>query len=58
MVDDIVVNVPKDWNDEKKQDLAKALDKLKLPNDIRILITNKMDVKFVSPETMDRLRDG
>jgi hypothetical protein len=56
MVEDIVINVPKDWNDEKKQDLAKQLDKLKLPNHLRILITNKMDVKIIDADTMDTLR--
>jgi len=58
MADDIIINVPKDWNDEKKDSFAKQLEKLKLPKDIRILITNKMDVKFVSPETMDKMRNG
>tara|TARA_R110002167_G_scaffold58285_1_gene165230 strand:- start:426 stop:614 length:189 start_codon:yes stop_codon:yes gene_type:complete len=56
MYDDIVINVPKHWDDEKKADLARRLDDIHLPESYRIMITNKMDVNIVDADTMDRLR--
>jgi hypothetical protein len=58
MTEDIVINVPKDWDDKKKQDLVDQLQGLKFSGEYRILITNKMDVKFVDFETMEKMRDG
>jgi hypothetical protein len=56
VVEDIVITVPKSWDDKQKDDFAKRLEELKLADDYRILITNKMDVKFVDAYTMDRMR--
>lgn len=56
-MEDIVINVPKDWDDEKKEDLAKRLEDIHFPSDYRIMITNKMDVKFVDTEVFDTLRN-
>jgi|TARA_R110000765_G_C18860978_1_gene600012 hypothetical protein len=56
MYDDIVINVPKHWDDEKKDHLAKLMKALHLPDTYRIMITNKMDVNIVDTDTMDRLR--
>jgi hypothetical protein len=56
-MEDIIINVPKDWDDARKDDLASKLDSLGLPSNVRILITNKMDVKFVTAEVMDTLKD-
>lgn len=55
-MEDIVISVPKDWDDTRKDEFAKTLQMLHLPDDYRIMITNKMDVKFIEPDTMDRLR--
>jgi hypothetical protein len=57
MYEDIIVNVPQDWDNTKKDKLANELKKLGLPDNMRILITNKMDVKFVDADVMDTLRD-
>ena len=56
MYEDIVVNVPKHWDDKQKADLAKRLESMLLPDSYRIMITNKMDVNIVDADTMDRLR--
>jgi len=57
MSDDIVVSVPKSWSDTQKEDLAARLEALRLPDNYRIYITNKMDVKFVDTEVFDTLRN-
>jgi hypothetical protein len=57
LMEDIIINVPKSWNDTQKDELATKLEGLGLPSDVRILITNKMDVKFVDADVMDTLRD-
>ncbi len=56
MTEDIIINVPKSWDDAKKDDLAQRLNDIYLPEDYRIFITNKMDTKVIDAETMDRLR--
>lgn len=56
LVENIIINVPKSWDDEKKDDLAQRLNDIYLPEDYRIFITNKMDTKVIDAETMDRLR--
>lgn len=58
MYEDIVINVPVHWDDEKKQALADSLKELLLPSEYRIMITNKMDINIVDTDTMDRLRGG
>jgi hypothetical protein len=55
-MEDIIINVPKDWDESQKEDLASKLEELELPSTLRILITNKMDVKYVDADVMDRLR--
>jgi hypothetical protein len=57
MSDDIIVSVPKSWSDTQKEDLAARLEALRLPDNYRIYITNKMDVKFVDTEVFDTLRN-
>ena len=56
MTEDIIINVPKSWDDAKKDDLAQRLNDIYLPEDYRIFITNKMDAKVVDAETMDKMR--
>lgn len=56
MTEDIIINVPKSWDDAKKDDLAQRLNDIYLPEDYRIFITNKMDAKIVDAETMDKMR--
>jgi hypothetical protein len=56
MTEDIIINVPKSWDDAKKDDLAQRLNDIYLPDDYRIFITNKMDTKIVDAETMDKMR--
>ena len=58
MYEDIVINVPTDWDDDKKQILADSLKELLLPFEYRIMITNKMNINIVDTDTMDRLRGG
>jgi hypothetical protein len=56
LTEDIIINVPKSWDDAKKDDLAQRLNDIYLPEDYRIFITNKMDAKIVDAETMDKMR--
>jgi hypothetical protein len=55
-MEDIIISVPKDWDDARKDEFAKTLQMLHLPDDYRIMITNKMDIKIIDADTMDRLK--
>ncbi len=55
-MEDIVINVPVSWSVEDKEKFKTKLEELNLPSNYRILVTNKTEVKFISPEVMDKLR--
>ena len=55
----IIVNVPKHWGDERKEEFKDLLQSLISNSDFKhhlILITNKIDTKIISADTMDKLR--
>jgi len=60
MKGDIIVNVPPEWNDKEKDELRVLLEKItdkKKYKDLTILITNKTaQVRYISPDVMDKLR--
>lgn len=57
----IVINVPKEWDDKDKEDfrilMVESTSHSRWEN-TTIFITNKMDVKLVSTDVMDKLRSS
>lgn len=53
----IIISVPKSWDDEMKDGLKQRLSEIYFPDDWTFFITNKMDVKVIDASTMDKLRE-